>query len=326
MSRLDDFKANLDKATIKRRESAEVKALKKVLAEYKTRLAGILEPHVTFVDRKRRKLNPRGSFLRVVFNDVHGSKCDQRALNAFYSDLEILKPRELMCLGDLIDCGGFLAQHHTMGYVEETGYSYEDDIHMGNLFLDRVIPLCDEMDYLMGNHERRPEKYAVTESLKIPTDRAWYRKELLKVIDVSELLSLEARGIRYIRQGETVDGEFVPATLKKGKSLYTHTGSERGSSNPKKMLNLFHTNVAFAHTHKAVWETIREAGTGRTLVARNYGCLCKLQPLWRNSDPTGWTHGYGLEVIGSDGSFWAIPVPIVDGKSMLSHFTHILNI
>jgi len=302
-NRTGDFQRELEEMDEKKVTDARVKAMSKIIDEYKMRLDGLVKPKVT-LPKLKKKLNDKESFIRVVFGDTHGSKSDPQAINAFLGDMEIIRPREMMCLGDLVDCGGFLAQHHTMGYVDEMGYTYEDDIHMSNMFLDRALPLTTLFEFIEGNHDRRPEKWCTTAGLKAHTDGEWLAQHLL----------------------ETEKNAYVPATVKKGKSIYCHTGCEKGASNPKKLINLFHTNVAFGHTHRAVYETVREGGTGKTLVGRNYGCLCQLQPLWRNTDPTGWTHGYGLEVIKPDGSFWAIPVPIMEGVSQLSQFTDILNL
>jgi len=324
-NRMDEFAAELGKGKGERVQSRIEKMAKKIIDEQVAMIDALTEPKMVF-KRRRRKVNSKGTFLRVVCGDNHGSAGDPTALNALYDDLEILKPAELVHTGDMIDCGGFLAEHHTLNYVPETTYTYANDIHCASLFLDTVAKSVGKMHYVMGNHERRVEKWCIQIAAKGRSDREFVQDRLMKSLSPQALLQLDARGINYVCQGVTDDGQFVPATIRLGKSLYTHTGSERGSSTGAKMMQLFQTNVAFGHTHKAgVWFA-REAGTGTTMIARNNGCLCMRQPLWRNSDPTGWTQGYGLEVVREDGSFLALHIPIVDGESMLGDFAHLLNL
>ena len=51
------------------------------------------------------------------------------------------------------------------------------------------------------------------------------------------------------------------------------------------------------------------------------GYLGTIQPLWMHSDPSDWTHGYGLQLVRSDGDFLHINVPIIDGRSYLMQLT-----
>jgi hypothetical protein len=46
------------------------------------------------------------------------------------------------------------------------------------------------------------------------------------------------------------------------------------------------------------------------------GCLCELQPMWRHSDPSNWTHGYCIDVVAKSGNFQHIQVPIWNGESL----------
>src|SRR5688500_12324455 len=61
-----------------------------------------------------------GTWYRVIVPDSHGSHIDRSAAGAFLRDLEYLKPREVVWIGDHLDWSGFLAQHPTWGHVAET--------------------------------------------------------------------------------------------------------------------------------------------------------------------------------------------------------------
>ena len=111
------------------------------------------------VDKKRifkplREKGKKGDFIRVAIPDTHGMFVDQAAVNTMLGDLKSLDIGEVVYLGDHLDCGGFLAQHHVLNYQAELQYSYEQDVEAANQFLDSVEKTCDtkEKYYLEGNH------------------------------------------------------------------------------------------------------------------------------------------------------------------------------
>ncbi len=85
---------------------------------------------------------PRCILSRGRRPDSHGCFIDGAALNAFLGDLEAIKPAEVIMLGDHLDCGGFLAQHQTIGFVAESDYSYAEDVAACNQFLDAIRSEC----------------------------------------------------------------------------------------------------------------------------------------------------------------------------------------
>jgi len=104
----------------------------------------------------------------VVMPDSHGSHADPAAMPAFLGDLPSLKPKRLIALGDQIDCGGFLAQHHTMGYLAQLDESaYADDLEAWRVQLDTITEAAGGplITLLEGNHEQRLEKWAVQQTI-----------------------------------------------------------------------------------------------------------------------------------------------------------------
>lgn len=97
----------------------------------------------------------KDDFVRVIIPDSHGDHIARHAAAAFLADCARLNPHEIVMLGDHLDCGGFLAQHHTMGYVAETETSYEADVMATNQFLDEIQKAAPRarIKYLEGNHE-----------------------------------------------------------------------------------------------------------------------------------------------------------------------------
>jgi hypothetical protein len=252
--------------------------------------------------------------VRVLIPDTHGAKADRKALAALLADLKILRPHEIILLGDHVDCGGFLAQHHVMGYVAETSYSYEDDIAHTNALLDQIATAAPsaKIEYLEGNHERRVETWAVTQTLRHGKD-----SEMLRRLVAPEfLLKLKARGIPYFRQGLHYDGLSVPGVIKRGKCFFFH-GVSTAKHAVAATISRIGGNCVFAHTHRAQSEVIRMVGTG-PIGAWNPGCLCEIQPLWQHTQPTNWTQGYALQLVRPSGSFLHLNVPVLNGETHLA--------
>jgi hypothetical protein len=261
--------------------------------------------------------NPK-TFLRVCIPDTHGSYIDPEAASAFFSDLEALKPSEIIMLGDHVDCGGFLAQHHTNEYVAQCAYSFADDLAAGNQFIDEIQKLCPtaKIDYLEGNHEFRISRWCVTQALAHAQDAEF----LLKMLSVKNQLRLKDRGIPYYRQGEFYDGCSIPATIKRGKCYFTH-GSRVGVNSARMMLTDFGGNVVYGHVHRML-SFVGQSVHGGQIGAWSPGFLAKLQPYWKHTQISGWAHGYGLQIVEeASGAFLHLNVPIINGRSLLFSLT-----
>jgi UDP-2,3-diacylglucosamine pyrophosphatase LpxH len=259
----------------------------------------------------------KGAFSRVIIPDTHGCHVEEKAIAAFLSDLEILNPAEIVMLGDHLECGGWLAQSHTLGYVAQTTYTFEDDINAANQLLDRLQEICPKatFHYIEGNHEQRIERWCVTQALRNSSDAAL----LLKHHSPISVLGLEKRNIPYYRRSEFYQDLPIPGTIKLGRCHFTH-GLSTAKHAASVHLIKFGGNVVYGHTHRAdsfVDRTVTEGVIG----AWSPGCLCKLQPYWMHTNLTGWSHGYGLQLVAGDGSFLHINVPIIDGRSYLVQLT-----
>jgi hypothetical protein len=252
------------------------------------------------------------SFSRVCFGDTHGANLHKPAWQAFVKDLEKIQPSEIIVGGDLIDCGGFLAQHHTTNYVAQTTYTFEDDCRAGNEILDTLHRVCPhaEIYYLEGNHERRIETFCATATVRNPSDA----KFLHSMFSTSVVLHLDKRKIRFFPQGKFYDGLSIPSIIKLGKCHFTH-GIFTNTNAAKSHVDAYVCNIIYQHTHRADSYTRRTVDD--TYSAHNPGCLCEPQQYWNHSRNTHHTHGYGLQCVVADGSFLHINVPIIGGKSYL---------
>ena len=256
---------------------------------------------------------PVETWVRVIVPDTHGSAIDKVAAAAFLEDVRRLEPHEVVCLGDHVDVGGFLAQHHVMGYVAQSAYSYEQDLADAGAFFDalqKAAPRVRVWHYLEGNHERRPETWAMTQTLRHGRDADFLRRQFAPEYQ----LKLAARGFKYYRQAETYN-LGVPGAVRLGKCSFWH-GTSTAKHAAAVNAAIFGGNVVYGHTHRRDYSAARPVAGGEYMAA-SPGCLCQLQPLWRHTAPTSWTHGYGVQLVSRSGNFLHVNVPIVGGVSLL---------
>lgn len=261
----------------------------------------------------RAKKSAKQDFVRVIANDVHGSMMDRPAVEAFLADLKDWNPDEVVLNGDIIECGGFLAAHHTLGYVAQTAYSWQEDIAAGNWFLDEVQKAAPKatLHIIEGNHEDRVERWIVDQTMRHGRDSEFLRTLLGPDI----LLRVKERGILYHRRGEHEIPGLPPGWIKLGKIFFVH---ELGGGKNAASAAVGRTagNVVFAHTHQEDTATMVLPGVG-LVKAWNPGCLCTRVPLWRHSNPTNWSHGYAVQFIAKSGEFMHINVSILEGRSLV---------
>ena len=301
--------------------AAEISRLKdqlKASESSKAKLAATLARHLH--TPKARAITPskptrrgKDDIVRVIIPDTHGAKVDEAALAACLGDVKALDPDEIILLGDHVDCGGFLAQHHVMGFVAESSYTYEADIAATNAFLDALQAAAPraKIEYIEGNHERRIEQWAITQTLRNSKDAEYLRRAFAPEF----LLRLKERGIPYYRQAECYDGLSLSGTIKRGKCYFTH-GSSTSKQATTTMLQSFAGNIVFGHTHREQSSSARPVHTGQ-IKSWNPGCLCELQPLWCHTNPTSWTHGFAIQSVARSGEFLHLNIPIIGDKSLL---------
>lgn len=312
-------KESIKKTEVLTRLTAEIARIKRQNQILGQSLLHARQPARKITIKPSPRNNKTGERLRVIIPDSHGSAISKPAAAAFLADLKRLDPTEIVMLGDHVDCGGFLAQHHVLGYVAQTDYSYTDDIAAANHFLDLIQKAAPRatIHYIEGNHERRVETWCVTQTLRHEKDcrlmRAAFAPEYL--------LHLKSRAIRYYRQSENYVND-VPGTIKLGKCYFWHgTSTARHAASVN--LSQIGGNVVYGHTHREDHDSRRPVSTG-AIGAWCPGCLCDNQPLWQHTRPTDWTHGYGVQSVMPSGNFLHINIPIVKGVSllapMLDHF------
>ncbi len=270
------------------------------------------DSHVSPQPRARRKR----SLVRVAIPDSHGAHIDPTARDAFLSDLKRLAPDEIVMLGDHLDCAGTFSAHQR-SYTNEMAETYEEDVAAANHFLDAIQAAAPAATiyYLEGNHEQHVERWAAREfANKADADK------VLEAIGPEALLRLRQRGIRYFRRAFHYMDISIPGTIRLGKVFFTH-GIAHSTNAARTHVQRFSANVVFGHVHASqsvVERTVSSDAQG----AWCPGTLAKLQPLYRHTAPSNWTHGYGVEFVGASGNFVHVNIPIYRGESSLPLLAH----
>jgi len=254
------------------------------------------------------------SKVRVIIPDSHGTHIDTAAAKACVRDIKKLSADEVVFLGDHVDCGGVFTTH-ARSYTHEMTESYEDDCAAANDFLDDIQHAAPKAvcHYIEGNHEARVERW-VASTFSSQKDA----KSLLSKYAPSAMLRLKDRGIKYYDRATHYMGLSIPGAIRLGKCFFVH-GVSHSRHAAATHLARFGANVVFGHVHRSQ-STVERTVTSDGFGAWCPGTLAKLQPLYRHTAPTSWTHGYGVQFIAPSGRFIHINVPIHKGVSMLVDF------
>lgn len=255
------------------------------------------------------------AFIRILFGDVHGEHMEPKAVSAFLGDVESVKPKEVVCMGDLLDCGGFLSQHKTNGIIGELESTYERDINAANMVLDGIHDAAPKasMSLIEGNHEARLSKWVCEAALGSPKNARFIQQ----IFGPANMLSLDKRGIRYVERHKFYDGLSISGTIKlEPHALAQHGEAFCGRYAAFRHLERLGRSVFTAHSHRLI-ATYAENVDGN-LVSVQTGCLCYRRPVYMLTKTTDWQQGYVLQFVDPGKGFLALPVPIINGQSYLA--------
>lgn len=253
-----------------------------------------------------------GDRVRVSVGDVHGMRMDRSAVDAFLSDLKLWDPDEIILGGDILECGGWLAKHQPIGFIALSDYTYQEDVEAANWFLDQLQSAAPKacIHYIEGNHEDRVERWIVDETMGGKRDAQF----LYDAFSPEVLLRLKERGIPYYRRSHVYVDGAPRGWIKRGKMFFTHTLG-RGKNAAAQAAAKTAGNVTYFCTHREDTATVVFPAVG-LVKAFNPGCLCTMQPVWMNSDPSNWSQGYAVDIIARSENFQRLHVPIWRGESL----------
>lgn len=322
--RVDELRGKVEGGRKLDRVMKENKRLKDQLKETTEQLEEAREARRLIIPERKKSKNKPETFARLIIGDSHGSHAEPEALRALLDDVEKIDVREIVHLGDALECGGWLMQKHVLGYVAQMDeVVYEDDVAATGDFFDALQKAAPnaEFHYMEGNHEQRVERWCVD----VVEGNKRNAEFLMRAVAPRFVLNLEERGINYYKIDEQHSNLPERGILKLGHSYFTHgfsTAKHAASKHVEKVAGC----VFYGHTHRADHYSTRLVNVG-LVSAWCPGCLCDIAPRWRHSDPSGWTQGYILQIVNSvDETFHAIHVPIDNGRSYLMNLLDVVGL
>ena len=296
-----------------RKAHKEIDKLTRELEKMQERLEQARKPRVSF--KPHQAPAKKGYFNRLFITDTHGNKVDRQAFEAMLADIEQMeRVQEVVLGGDILDCDGFLTEHVPQ-YLAQFEYSFEDDIRAANQQLDELQKLCPKAKfyYIEGNHDHRIERWIAKQKINATDSEGLYRRNGPEAV-----LSLQKRGIYYVRQSQQHMGLKTRGVIKLGHCYFVHGTTTSSKTASQKNVQKYAANVVHGHNH-SMQQAASAFMDGQQVMASCPGCLCQMNPMYNHSDPCTWTHGYGLQVANQDGSFHHINVPLNNGRSFLAH-------
>jgi hypothetical protein len=302
---------------------SEVKHLNDINKRYKEHIKNLETQvnnliHITPPKIVKKAVRSGDYKLRIIIPDLHGDKMCTESVGAMFADLKrikIPKGSEIVILGDLLDCGGWLAEKFTMGFVAETETSFQQDVASTNFFLDDLQGITKNIPihYLEGNHEHRLEQWVVTKTLRHQDDAEMLRN----MVGPESVLALPKRNIKFYRRGGFHDGISIRGTIKRGNCYFNH-GIAANVHAAKTHVEKFGANICFGHIHRAQEFYTRIVGVG-TVLGTCPGTMSQLQPFYGHNGMSGHVNGYGIQIVDKSEAFLHINIPIIDGMSYLGH-------
>lgn len=238
--------------------------------------------------------------IRLIVPDSHGHHIDPDAVKAMFKRIKPFADdiREIVLLGDHLDCGGFFSSHHKPCHISEIEDDYEKDYEAANKFLDKLQAACPRairIHYLGGNHEHRIHKWCAQNFSK--------RRDAQLLFDAlkpERVLDLDRRGIQYYEYNESHQGLKVPGAIRLGKCYFVH-GITHGVHCAATHLNYFRDNVVFGHVHRIQSHYANTVTS--TIGAWCVGTLAHIQPYYFHGVPTNHVNAFGWQEVAKSGLF-----------------------
>lgn len=256
-------------------------------------------------------LKPRpGSRAVMVLPDAHFPNFCPKAMGAVLLAHEVLKPDEVVVLGDWLDCEAWSA-HPKKALTEDRAKSFhKHEIQPVNRALNIFAEHSKKTAYLAGNHEDRVERRLC--------DMGSLGASIEELVSPKLLLS-EGRGSRFEYISYNAEVEQPLPHYKIAEDFIAIHGWSFAKQAATKHLEIAKCySLVHGHTHRRQLATTREPITGRVFQASSPGCLSRLQPLYLQHNPSEWSHGFDLIWVTNDRKSWtSYTVMIRDGVCVL---------
>jgi len=299
-----------------------IKELEKVVAQQQKQIERYRAPRSKAAKKTIARKKTGKTFLRIFCGDSHGAYEETAAVDALVKDIELLQPAEIIHLGDILEAGTFLAQHHVIGTVAESSYTFEDDVNCANRLLDRFAAAAPKarLTLIEGNHDCRIEKACVTWAVQKQIDAQY----LLNLFSPQVVLNLDKRGVRFVKRTEYYDGLNISGTIELEFGLLAQHGEAcLGPNGTRNLVQSTGSSVVHGNNHRLDAYYV-DAASG-VLGGWAAGCLCQRRRLWNLTRITGWVNGYLAQIVTPGVGYTCFPVPIIEGQSCIKPLLELLK-
>jgi hypothetical protein len=225
---------------------------------------------------------PLGSdYTMLVWSDVHYPFQDDRAVDVLEQIAADLRPRVLMCLGDVFDFHE-LSTHRGPQDDEDV---FMDSLEAGARHLARMrkVSGADHAFFRSGNHEDRWDRIMEQARKDIRFRQLLRLPKVRKSLDFAEVVGFEELGYDY--------SPYMEGDIKvwNDKLVFTH-GDLTSKHTAMAMMGKYGKSVMFGHMHRI------QNFTKRDLKGQEsgwcIGCLCDLNPHY--SIFADWHQGFAV--------------------------------
>ncbi|MGB1014924.1 MAG: hypothetical protein ACPG4T_12380 [Nannocystaceae bacterium] len=206
--------------------------------------------------------------------DIHMGMEDEQACEVALAIRRAIKPSWAVQIGDALDLGA-LSSHPRKSFAEKYA-SIENENRKWREFARRLRGRKGlHLTWILGNHEHRLERFLLRNA-----------PQLEKLVTIEQLAGdIADKLVPYVA------GAGLKEYHKVGDMLFVHGWSHSRYATSKHLEHACGRSIAHGHTHRSAHVVVRDVIENRTIHGVCPGTLCQLQPIYRNSQPTTWTHG-----------------------------------
>ena len=248
--------------------------------------------------RRSSKLRNRPERV-FIWPDTHCPWHDKRSVKCALKALKAFKPDHLVILGDFMDVYS-LSRHdkspsRTIRFAQELAITKK--------LLERINDAAGSAKryYIMGNHERRIEKYLIS---KAP--------EIYELIDLPSLLNLDRLGFTHI--------DYLDH-LRIGNLILAHDIGHAGKGAHSQSLNVMGMSIVIGHTHRMSMVIEKKLQTGELVTGATMGWLGHPDTMKEYMPASKVKRfaisGFGVAYLLKGCTPIIVPMPIVDGRCVL---------
>jgi len=216
----------------------------------------------------------------LILGDLHMPFQHKRAVQAVHGFAKVLKPNWIGVLGDLIDLDQLYSKGPSFSWLAERLGRLQHDLDEAADFLAEWL-WFDKVHVFEGNHEQRIAKYLRRGHGVLSGLRNLKLQHLLKVTEEPFVWHPWDKPWRV---GKT------NLYLTHGSQLKGESGQSAG-----KHIRKWNSSVLHGHSHR-LGTYIWRAGPNRVLQGFENGCLCSLDPLYRQGPPD-WHLGFSVVTV-----------------------------